>query len=308
MESIVVGVDAGGTNTRAMAATLDGDVIGTAASTAGNPVAVGLDVATKAILTSVLGALGDAPPAAVCTVLVGGAGGGSDEFDRAVRDRLAASGIHPRSYVGPDLEAAFGSGTAEPDGYAMIAGTGSTAGRVQGHRLTQSVGGSGWLLGDEGAGFWLGREAVRAALVVCDLTGPATELTDRVVAAFGCSYDREVIIAEVYRRQPIWLASLAPLVTGAADPVAQSIVDRAADALAQLLESLRPEAGQPVVFTGGVVGAGSPVAARLDVRVRALGLDPVVVQNGLAGATWLAILQHRPDAGADVHARLVAPR
>jgi N-acetylglucosamine kinase-like BadF-type ATPase len=304
MDPIVVGVDAGGTNTRAMAATLDGDVVGTAKSTAGNPVAVGLDVATKAIVTSVLGALGDTPPGAVRTVLVGGAGGGSDEFDRAIRGRLESSGIHTRSFVGPDLEAAFGSGTAEPDGYAMIAGTGSSAGRVQGHRLAQSVGGSGWLLGDEGAGFWLGREAVRAVLAACDLTAPVTELTDRVVAALGCSYDREVIIGEVYRRQPIWLAGLAPLVTGASDPVAQSIMDRSADALAQLLESLRPEAGKAVVFTGGVLGAGSPVAARLDVRVRALGLDPVVVRNGLAGATWLAILQHRPDAGADVHARL----
>ncbi|WP_163508720.1 N-acetylglucosamine kinase [Fodinicola acaciae] len=306
MEPIVVGVDAGGTNTRAMAATLDGDVIGTAVSTAGNPVAVGLDVAAKAILDSVIRALGETPLAAVRTVLVGGAGGGSEEFDQAVRDRLVASGVRAESFVGPDLEAAFGSGTPEPDGYAMIAGTGSTTGRIEGHRMVQSVGGSGWLLGDEGAGFWLGREAVRAALEVCDQIGPATGLTDRVVEAFGGAYDREAIIAEVYRRPPIWLASLAPLVTEASDSVAQSIMDRAADALAQLLGSLRPVPGKPVVLTGGVVGPASPIGGLLDARLRTLGLDPVVVRNGLAGATWLAILQHRPDAGPGVHARLVA--
>ena len=59
-----------------------------------------------------------------------------------------------------DLEVAFAAGTPEPDGTVLVAGTGATAGAVTGHRLTRTADGHGWLLGDDGSGFWLGREAV----------------------------------------------------------------------------------------------------------------------------------------------------
>lgn len=50
----------------------------------------------------------------------------------------------------------------------VIAGTGSVAARIEDHRLVASAGGHGWLLGDEGSAFWLGREAVRATLHALD--------------------------------------------------------------------------------------------------------------------------------------------
>jgi N-acetylglucosamine kinase-like BadF-type ATPase len=63
-----------------------------------------------------------------------------------------------------DLEVAFAAGTPGPDGSVLVAGTGATAGAVTDRRLTRTADGHGWLLGDDGPGFWLGREAVRAAL------------------------------------------------------------------------------------------------------------------------------------------------
>ncbi|WP_163570310.1 BadF/BadG/BcrA/BcrD ATPase family protein [Fodinicola feengrottensis] len=184
---------------------------------------------------------------------------------------------------------------------------------MKGNRLLRCVGGAGWLLGDEGGGFWLGREAVRAAVADTDGSGPTTKLTDQIIGVLDCTRERDPLLNAVYERPPIWLASLAPIVTAAAvcgDPVSLSIVDNAARALALLLESLHPETGQPVVLIGGgVVSAGSPVADRLAVRLAAAGLVSTLVQSGAPGATWLALLEARPDdAGADVHARLVAPR
>ena len=50
------------------------------------------------------------------------------------------------------------------DGIALISGTGSVAwGRTPDGR-TARAGGWGYLLGDEGSGYWVGRQAVRHAL------------------------------------------------------------------------------------------------------------------------------------------------
>src|ERR671914_20747 len=81
----------------------------------------------------------------------------------------------------PDLEVAFAAGTPEPDGSVLVAGTGATAGAVSGRRLTRTADGHGWLLGDDGSGFWLGREAVRAALRTLDAGEPPGPLVGAVL-------------------------------------------------------------------------------------------------------------------------------
>ena len=81
----------------------------------------------------------------------------------------------------PDLEVAFAAGTPEPDGSVLVAGTGATAGAVTGHRLTRTADGHGWLLGDDGSGFWLGREAVRATLRTLDAGEPPGRLVGSVL-------------------------------------------------------------------------------------------------------------------------------
>jgi N-acetylglucosamine kinase-like BadF-type ATPase len=308
VKDLVIGVDAGGSNTRALLATLDGEVLGTAVAGAGNPVSVGHAEAAQNILSATLGVLADGQAGAVRAVAMGSAGGtASSEFGRLVLGGLADAGLRGQVELRPDLDAAFSSGTAFPDGYGLIAGTGATGGRVEGNRTVQCVGGAGWLLGDEGGGFWLGREAVRAAVAECDGSGPATNLTDQIVGVLGCDRERDVLINAVYAKPPIWLASLAPMVTTTAvagDPVALSIVDNAAAALAALLEPLHPVAGQPVVMIGGVVSAGSPVADRLVDRLRAAGMTCTHVKSGAPGAAWLALLTQRPDASPEIHARI----
>jgi N-acetylglucosamine kinase-like BadF-type ATPase len=308
VDDLVIGVDAGGSNTRALLATFDGEVLGTAVAGAGNPVSVGSVEAARNILSATLGVLGDGQAAAVRAVAMGSAGGTkASEFGRLVFGGLADAGVRGSVELRPDLEAAFSSGTPLPDGYGLIAGTGATGGRIEDYRIVQCVGGAGWLLGDEGGGFWLGREAVRAAVVECDGSGPATKLTDQIVEVLGTDRERDVLIGAVYAKPPIWLASLAPMVTATAiagDPVALSIVDNAASALAALLEPLHPVAGQHVVMIGGVVSAGSPVATRLTARLSAAGMTCTHVQSGAPGAAWLAILTQRPNAPYEIHTRL----
>lgn len=100
--------------------------------------------------------------------VIGMAGGGAladpqvrESYDAALA-RVWAQRRTPGIARG-DLKVAFAAGTESPAGGVLVAGTGSVAGRVVARRLTATVGGHGWLLGDEGSGFWLGREAVRLA-------------------------------------------------------------------------------------------------------------------------------------------------
>ncbi len=91
-----------------------------------------------------------------------------------------------RLRVCSDIEAAFASAPGTPaDGLALVAGTGAVALRITDRRTTTSVDGDGWLLGDDGSGFWIGRSAVRAALRMADGRGATTVLAGSVGQALG---------------------------------------------------------------------------------------------------------------------------
>ena len=92
----------------------------------------------------------------------------------------------PPITIHSDIEAAFASAPGHPaDGLALIAGTGSVAARVQNRALVATSGGDGWLLGDDGSGFWIGRRAVRAALRAADGRDVPTSLVTLVGRALG---------------------------------------------------------------------------------------------------------------------------
>lgn len=292
-DSIVVGVDVGGTNTRALVVDASGRTLGTARGSAGNPTGQGIETAARVIATVVADALTSVVPSRVDVVAVCGAG--SDEkispgFHDLLVARLAERGVSAPLRVRSDLEASFAAGTAATDGYVLIAGTGAVAGRITDNRLAAPTGGEGWLLGDEGGGFWLGREAIRAALSDVDGRGAATVLTARVARQLDVPVDRDAFLRWAYAGAPTRLGALAPLVTQACrdgDAVAISIADTAAAALVHLVRSLAPPADSPLVLAGGVLAPDSPVHPVVTAALS--DLDLRWVDSGSPGAAWLAI-------------------
>ncbi|GIV20708.1 MAG: hypothetical protein KatS3mg023_2459 [Armatimonadota bacterium] len=122
------------------------------------------------------------------------------------------------------------------------------------------AGGWGYLLGDEGSGFWVGREAIRAVLAAKEGWGEQTRLTDMLSETLGTS-DAGEWLSALYRTQnpQSLLAELAPLVTEAAeqgDASAQNILFHAAEHLADLVlhlvEHLHLPEDFPVCTVGGV--------------------------------------------------------
>ncbi|MGW3424148.1 BadF/BadG/BcrA/BcrD ATPase family protein [Streptomyces phaeochromogenes] len=193
---LVVGLDAGGTRTRAvLASAVDGRVLGQGVSGPGNALTVPVPLLTDHLTEAVARAVPEADRARVVAVAGGFAGAAEtapDEPGRlnalaALTAALRRLGIAVDSVgVSSDIEAAFASAPGAPaDGLALVAGTGAVAMRIIDRRCAVTVGGDGWLLGDDGGGFWIGRSAVRAALRMADGRGGPTTLAVAVGGALG---------------------------------------------------------------------------------------------------------------------------
>ncbi len=304
----LIAVDAGGTSTRAVVVHPGGRCLGYAKAGRGNPTAVGPEAAAGSVAESVVEALrrAELPSTQIRMVVLAMAGAGSTSVTAEVRRRLAGVGLDAPLVFESDLLATYFSGTHQPDGYAVIAGTGAGAIRVEDGRQVAVADALGWLLGDEGSGFWIGQRVVRAALADLDGRGPSTALTPLLLARLGVpapadTGDREPIIAAVralYAGPPVRLADYAGLAFEAdEDETARRILDDAAAALARTLAAVRsPTVSGPVVLGGGILGHGREVADRV---AAAAGADVVhLVTDGAVGVCVLA-LRH---AGTEVDA------
>lgn len=311
---LVLGLDVGGTTSRALVADLSGRVLGSGRAGGGNPNAHPPERAVEQVARAARTALSGIDPARVRSGVLGMAGT-SKLSDPAVAGRFDqawnALGLDCPVRVVSDCEVAFAAGTAAPEGSVLVAGTGAVAGRITGHRLTATSGGYGWLLGDEGSGFWLGREAVRAALRSLERgDGTTGVLVDAVFRRLLPSVSVRVEAAELVRKRliaavgdtaPIRLSELAVLVTDSAragDDTAADIVLRAGSLLADTVEATRaPGETTPIVLAGGLLTGDSPVGSAVREELAAhRPVEPLRAGPGEAGAAWLAALDLGPSS------------
>ncbi len=304
---LVLGIDAGGTASRAVVTTMDGTVAGRGEAGPGNPTSAGR-AAAGAIGTAVRTALGDHDAATVTAVVAGLAGVAvltDPAIAAAFADQWREQGLNcPVTVVG-DAVTAFAAGTAAPSGAVLIAGTGAVAARIEDRQVAGTADGLGWLLGDEGSGLWLGLQAVRA---VARSWPPATGdgLAARIAARAGAR-SCDDLVHWATSRPPAAFATLAPLVCAAAtagDPLAARLTAEAGDRLVATLGELHPPDG-PVVLAGGLLTSDTPVRAAVLAR-----LPGAVVPTGdpAVAAAWLALcqaLEPAPPEAARLHARML---
>ena len=341
---LVLGVDAGGTKTTAWLARYTRDapdsrqpqslcdavqIIGQGAAGPGNPRAIGFEAAAAAIQEAIAAAYAQSdaagetaagePAAAACLAVAGA--GRREEQQRLYNLCMQHNVARQMQVIGdavPVLAAACGHLPAAAlwplRGVALIAGTGSMAWGCNtldaaGHLKQSRVGGWGYVLGDEGSGYWIGLAALRAVCRAADGMAPPTELTHCLLHALGLSEPTE-LIGKIYgagwdRRH---VAGLAPLVVQLATPgssrkvdaVAAEIVAHAAQELAALVRQVAQQLGldqRPVVqsqppialaLAGGVLTGSQFVCSRLQAELADLPLEPIVVPSPVLGAVYLA--------------------
>jgi glucosamine kinase len=164
-----------------------------------------------------------------------------------------------KSHVVSDIELAFRANFEVGKGILLYAGTGSIAYAIDSHEVKHQIGGWGYLLGEEGAGYWLGREAIRHSLFALESRNIPEEfsLTRSVLNELQVE-DWDGIKAFVYSSERSQIAALSKIVDRLAtkgDKHAIEIMHKAAGHLAYLVQRADKSLGNsqlPITFTGGV--------------------------------------------------------
>lgn len=311
----VLGVDAGGTGTRAVVLDETGRVLSLAKAGPGNPTSAGLDLAVANNISACVQAIsaaslptGHPSVVAMCMAGVLAAGGRVPEIETA----LTQASITAEVAFKGDVLGAYFSATAEPDGTVLIVGTGTTGARIQDGEFVAMSDGLGWLIGDEGSGFWIGQQVVRAVCRALDGRGPDTALVDALMGIIDVApglrqewRDERLmhILTWAYGGRPVELAAAGRLVAEVGDdPVAQRIIAEAAQYLVTNVRAVMAgHTDGPIVLGGSVVDPSSPVG-----QLVAAELGPRVLhaRDGVAGAGLIALRELGVVADGVVLARI----
>lgn len=310
----VVGIDAGGSKTVCQLGDSDGRVIAESRGPGANLQSAGelqVEIVLHDVLSEALAAVPlHAPPRALCL----GMAGVDRPDDAAIVSRILRRLCRgTETLVVNDALVALEAGAPGAPGVVLIAGTGSIAyGRDAAGRAARA-GGWGHLLADEGSGFWLGKEAIRAVMRASDHRGAPTAMREPILAHFQASRPSE-LVHPVYDGgiDPHEIAGVAPIVGRAAaagDAVAAGLIAAGADELAAAAASVArrlglADAAVALPLAGGIFRSipemRAAVIARLAVQLpaatpRVLDVEPAT------GAVRLAAAVARGDVRVPVY-------
>jgi N-acetylglucosamine kinase-like BadF-type ATPase len=258
----VMGVDGGATKTLAAVLDLRERVLHLGHGGSSNPDAVGARAATNSLVKATDEAIGRA-------------GIGHDQLDAAV---LAIAGTdteavatHMREsrpkvwVVVNDVVGAWAAATGAQPGVGVISGTGSNVFGVGPDGRAWRVGGWGHVLGDEGSGYWLAVQSIKAALGDRERSGPETALSVAAANFFGVR-SIEALAKLVYSK-PLAKGEIAAFavetarVAHAGDPVACGLYERAAVELGRQVATVIEQAGLAGEFPVGLIGSAFKAGA-----------------------------------------------
>jgi N-acetylglucosamine kinase-like BadF-type ATPase len=190
-----LGIDGGGSKTLAIIVDAQGTEVGRGQAGSSNHTGVGLTRASANIYAAVAQArqgLGEQIPIQKAWLGIAGIDRQADQQMFEAHVQSLASTV----YVTNDAELAL-SALPATVGVVVIAGTGSISLGRNAHGQTTRSGGWGHILGDEGSGYALGHQALRAAVRAADGRGPQTLLLESIIQEWQIQ-QADDIIGEVY--------------------------------------------------------------------------------------------------------------
>jgi N-acetylglucosamine kinase-like BadF-type ATPase len=301
-QPLVLGVDGGGTKTRAVVVDAKQRILGEGIAGPSNPLRVGVTSAANAIKEAVDRACAAARVRRIEIIAaeVGLAGVKRPELRERMREALSGLGIISLEVVTDADIALFGATGGQP-GLIIVAGTGSICCGTNERGKHGCAGGWGPIVGDEGGGSWIARRALQAVARATDGRGRETRLVEAACQYFNVASPEDLstaIYAPSVTNEKI--AGFGRHVIEAAkgrDVAARAILQEAGRELSAMaiavIQKLRMERDEfPIGYVGGVFAAGNLVLDPL--RKEILGVAP--------GAT-LAPPLHAPAEAAARMAR-----
>jgi len=268
---LFLGIDGGQTATKSILADASGQVLGTGR---GGPAIHLKDGATREharralyeAIHQVLQQAGLPDTTEITTAFLGFSGVSGPEAPAAktycevVQEHFAVRSI----FIDHDAHTALAGAIPSMTGVIAIAGTGSIAFAMNASGASARAGGWGYLLGDPGSAYEIGRQALAAIARAHDGAGPATTLSSLLLEALAIQ-DASEITQAVYRAASpkLRIASVCPTVATAAasgDTVALGIFEEAGCGLGSMAcaaaRKLTPPPSLTFSGTGGVSEAG----------------------------------------------------
>ena len=295
---IVLGIDGGGTRTRASIAQ-NGAALAFAESGSIKRLRVGAELAEtnlRALLAEAYKQAGITQLAATCVGVASPTVPGVQEWIKAVLADFHAG----RSEVVGDEVIALDAAVKGGSGILQIAGTGSNCiGRAPtGERET--AGGWSSRLGDQGSGYWIGLHAIRRALVAYDREEPTQVL--KVVSEIWSAKTLDELVSIGDATPGPDFAALAPAISQLAeegDAVALGVLHQAAEDLAGSVLLVRSKLRRkhnltdevPVAYIGSILGKVRIVREGFFTRLHAAAPQMPILENevnGIEGALWRA--------------------
>lgn len=296
MNRVDIGLDGGGTQTRLLASDTSGDRW-TARGPAANPRIVGIE-RTSEVLAGLIEDCIDRYSKAEAYYVCGGiAGAAAGSMQRALTDlvKLDLNTEKPVSIrLTDDATIAHEAAFEGRPGILFVLGTGSTI-LIRTHEDDFiRLGGWGYLLGDEGSGYSIGRAGLRAVAASIDASKP-TALTTRAASELAVK-TRDELLEKVYGSD-YSLASFAPAVleeAGRGDAEAGAIVEteirKLVDRFRWLADQLDFVVPESLKVTGGLSGSRPYMVTFASIvhehfpdwKITKSGRDPV------EGALWMA--------------------
>jgi N-acetylglucosamine kinase-like BadF-type ATPase len=322
---LVLGVDGGGSKTNAWLGRICGgtlEKIGEGQGGAANPRSVGFQKTYNSLLHAIQSAfeqagLASQPVDRACLCL---AGAGRSQEREAVLKWASELGWTRQLEIVSEAEAVlaatdwreetsdrFKAGNSEVSSefghisntaeVALICGTGSLAwGRCRSLGLQMRCGGWGFLMGDEGSGFWLGKQVLEVACRVADGRSQEQSVLRAVLEFLEISSPDEIVLwcyQDTGSRERI--AKLAPLAFHLSDiPVIDKFINQGALELAEMIAVVLNKLNAKEIelaIAGSVVANQSSYRARiLEILERNFGISPTVrvIDSPVSGALSLA--------------------
>ncbi|HWY90823.1 MAG TPA: BadF/BadG/BcrA/BcrD ATPase family protein [Solirubrobacteraceae bacterium] len=258
----VMGLDGGATKTLAAVLDLQEHVLHLGHGASSNPDAVGTHDATESLLKASDEAIARAGiarerlDAAVLAI----AGTDTDAVAANVRASRPSTWVVVNDVVG-----AWAAATGARPGVGAISGTGSNVFGVGADGRAWRAGGWGHVLGDEGSGYWLAVQSIKAALADRERSGPETALSAAAIAFFDVS-SIEGLATLVYSK-PLTKGEIAAFametarVAHAGDAVARGLYQRAAAELGGQIAAVISQTGLSGEFPVGLIGSAFKTGA-----------------------------------------------
>ena len=298
----VIGVDGGGSKTHALLASSDGTACAERFGGPSNLQTVGVQKASETIMQLIIECCEweKCKPEQILNVVVGLAGAGREQDKKAFADALNALGQSKNFpfkniIIETDAQIALVAAIPGGSGIVVVAGTGSIAlYRTKDGQILRA-GGWGRILGDEGSGYAISRDAIAAVMRAHDGRGEKTALTERALQQFRVKTIEEIIPKVQYEGvdfssfvQKVFLAA------SAGDVVANGILQKNADEIVKLVQTLfnqsPPAKKVAVVFMGGVLTEENEYSTIVKQKVAAALPQVLIMKPKFPAAYGAAIM------------------